>query len=97
MPENLDFHWDKDNNIIEMDIQLIDGQFSEKDALKILTEIIHVNIRFHENKIKEQPSQNDINHHENQIKQLQKNLFEVSDLIRYSNKSINLKSSIGIK
>ena len=79
-----------------MNIQLIEGQFSSREALKIITEIIHVNIRFHENKIKEQVNEKDMKTHENQIKELQKKLFEVGNLIKYSESNLNLKSSIEI-
>lgn len=79
-----------------MNIQLIEGQFSSIDALKIITEIIHVNIRFHENKIEEHANEKDLKTRENQIKQLQKKLFEVGDLIKYNENNVNLKSSIEI-
>ena len=79
-----------------MNIQLIEGQFSSRDALKIITEIIHVNIRFHENKIKDHTNEKDMKTHENQIKEMQKKLFEVGSLIKYNESNLNLKSSIEI-
>lgn len=80
-----------------MNIQLIEGLYNGKDALKVITEIIHVNIKFHENKIKEQYNEADLKYHENQIKKLQKSLFEVGDLIKYNNNGLSLKSSIEIE
>ena len=79
-----------------MNIQLIEGRFNSGDALKMITEIIHVNIRFHENKIKEQVTEKEMKTHINQIQELQKKLFEVGDLIKYGESNLYLKSSIEI-
>lgn len=64
-----------------MDIQLIQGKFSAKDALEILTQMVHVKIKYHENKIQQSSNEEDIKMREMKIKRLQKDLFEAKNHI----------------
>ena len=64
-----------------MDIQLIQGKFSAKDALEILTQMIHVKIKYHENKIQQSSNEEDLKMREMKIKRLQKDLFEAKNHI----------------
>lgn len=59
-----------------MNIPLIQGQFSAKDATDLITQLIHVKIKFHEGKINHASSEEDIKMREQRIKQLQKDLYE---------------------
>lgn len=61
-----------------MTIVLIDDDFQPKEALDILTKLIHVNIKFHLDKINKTSTKIDINIHEVQINKLHKHLFEIN-------------------
>ncbi|PWK80171.1 hypothetical protein LX99_00635 [Mucilaginibacter oryzae] len=80
-----------------MDIQLIEGHFSSADALDLLTQMIHVKIRFHENKISGQCTEEDIKSRERRIKQLQKDLFNIRELIGGKGGPVELKSVVAIQ
>lgn len=58
-------------------IQLFDGSFEQHEALDLLTQMVHVKIRYHENKISSLSNEEDIKMRENRIKLLQRELFEV--------------------
>jgi hypothetical protein len=77
-----------------MKIQLIEGNFDAKDALDILTKMIHVKIKFQEDKINESSSEEDINMRETRIKRLQKSLFEIRQHIESKDGKIMIDSSI---
>jgi len=77
-----------------MKIQLIEGNFDAKDALDIVTKMIHVKIKYHEDKIHEASAEEDINMRETRIKKLQKNLMDVRKHIESQSGKINLQSEI---
>ncbi len=77
-----------------MKIQLIEGNFDAKDALDILTKMIHVKIKFQEDKINESSGEEDINMRETRIKRLQKSLFEIRQHIESQDGKIMIDSSI---
>lgn len=77
-----------------MKIQLIEGNFDAKDALDILTKMIHVKIKFQEDKINESSSEEDINMRETRIKRLQKSLFEIRQHIESQDGKITIQSNI---
>ena len=60
-----------------MNIQLIKGQFDPEDAIGIITQMIHVKIKYHENKIHRNSNEEDIKFRENKIKLLQKDLSAI--------------------
>ncbi|CAN5663146.1 hypothetical protein BH10BAC3_BH10BAC3_38160 [soil metagenome] len=80
-----------------MTIQLIHGQFSAQDAIDILTQMINVKIKFHENKIKTGHAEEDIKMREKRIKQLQQQLQEVRNYIGNQGESITVESEILFK
>jgi SPX domain protein involved in polyphosphate accumulation len=77
-----------------MEVQLIQGQFSNKDALEIITQMIHVKIKFHEDKITGESSEEDIKMREKRIKQLQKDLYEFRQFIERNEKPLNINAVI---
>lgn len=79
-----------------MNIQLIHGHFSTKEAIDIITEMIHINIKFHESKISVNNNEEDIKMREGRIKQLQKDLYEARKYIEQKEKAINIKAEIEI-
>ena len=93
---NLDFHWVRDNKIKIMNIQLIQGQFNAKEAIEIITQMIHVKIKYHENKITSNCNEEDIKNRETKIKRLQKDLYEARNIALKKNEDLNIEAVIGI-
>ena len=79
-----------------MNIQLIQGNFSAKDAIDIITQMIHIKIKFHESKISSNSNEEDIKMREKKIKQLQKDLFEARKYIEQKGGAIDIKAEIEI-
>ncbi len=79
-----------------MNIQLIQGQFSPHDAIDIITKMVHVKIKFHEDKIQLHANEEDIKMREKRIKQLQKELFEVRSFIDGKKTNIEIHSLLEI-
>lgn len=77
-----------------MEIQLIEGNFDAKDALDIITKMIHVKIKYHEDKIHESSTEEDINMRETRIKKLQKSLFDVRKYVESKKGKITIQSKI---
>ena len=78
-----------------MNIQLIQGQFSAKDALDIITQMMHVKIKYHEEKIQHSSNEEDIKMRETKIKRLQRDLFEAKNYIEHTN-NIVLQSELNL-
>lgn len=64
-----------------MDIQLLKGNFTQSEALDLLTQLVHVKIKFHESKIEKSDNEEDIKMRENRIKQLFQDFYEAKQLI----------------
>ena len=79
-----------------MNIQLIQGNFSRKDALEIITQMIHIKIKFHENKISHNSNEEDIKNREAKIKRLQKGLYDIRTFIEESVGKINIDGEINL-
>lgn len=80
---------------LNMNIQLFHGEFSSHDALELITKMIHIKIKYHENKIANNSNEEDIKSRESQIKLLQKELFDLR--INIDEKKENLKLDAIIK
>ena len=78
-----------------MNIQLIQGQFSAKDALDIITQMMHVKIKYHEEKIQHSSNEEDIKMRETKIKRLQKDLYEAKNYIDHTG-NVLLQSEINL-
>ena len=59
-----------------MNLQLIKGRFSKEEGIELLTQMVQVKIRFHEQKISKSHDEADIKMREKRIKQLQQDLQE---------------------
>ncbi len=79
-----------------MKIQLIEGNFEAKEALDILTKLIHVKIKYNEDKINNSINYDEIELRLNRIKRLQKNLFDIKKHIDAQEGKITVQSSITI-
>jgi hypothetical protein len=79
-----------------MNIQLIQGQFGGKEAIELITQMIHAKVKFHENIISNDDSEEDIKMRENRIKQLQKDLFDARNYIEKKGENVSINASIEI-
>lgn len=79
-----------------MNLQLIQGEFNSKEALDIITQMIHVKIKFHEDKISRSSNEEDIKMREDRIKKLQRDLYQLRQLVQTKNKKIHLESVIEV-
>ncbi|MFZ1847395.1 MAG: hypothetical protein WAU12_10835, partial [Saprospiraceae bacterium] len=59
-----------------MNIQILDGEFKSNEAIELNTQMIHIKIKYHENKISVSQLEEDIKARETKIKRLQKDLYE---------------------
>jgi hypothetical protein len=80
-----------------MNIQLIKGVFDTKDAIDIITYMIQVKIKFHENKINGLSNEEDIKMYEKRIKELQRDLFLIRKFIESKGATVVLNSEIQIE
>ncbi|MEO7119558.1 MAG: hypothetical protein ABIY62_00595 [Ginsengibacter sp.] len=80
-----------------MNIQLIQGSFSAQDALELITKMVHLKIKFHEDKIHSLSDEEDIKMREKRIKQLQKELYEVRNFITDKKTKIEIESVLEIQ
>lgn len=79
-----------------MNIQLISGAFSTDDALGLITQMIHIKIKYHEERIDQKSSEEDMKYRESKIKQLQKELFELRANMTPEMKTVKLDAIINI-
>jgi hypothetical protein len=79
-----------------MEFQLINGSFTSKVAEKLISDLIHVKIKFHENEIKGDTDEETIKMRENRIIKLQNELVEVRKFISFEQGPLIVKSSISI-
>jgi hypothetical protein len=79
-----------------MNIQLIQGEFESKDALELIVQMVHIKIKYHENKIQSDSNEEDIKTRERKIIRLQQELFEVRKALQSNTNSVKLESIINI-
>ena len=77
-----------------MNIQLIQGQFSIKDAVDIITQMVQIKIKFQEDKIQHSSNEEDIKMREGRIKQLQTTLMEAKKYIENNGEKVSIRSEI---
>ena len=78
-----------------MNIQLLEGNFTQSEALELLTQLVYVKIKFHESKIEKSDNEEDIKMRENRIKRLHRDFYEAKQLI-IKQKQCNLNAEIKI-
>ncbi|MEO6671688.1 MAG: hypothetical protein ABIN36_19545 [Ferruginibacter sp.] len=79
-----------------MNIQLIQGRFSAKDALEIITHMIHIKVKYHESRINKASNEEEIKFRETKIKRLQKELFEFMNNIDGKTGNVKLDAIIQV-
>ncbi len=80
-----------------MNIQLIQGEFNANDALELISQMIHIKVKFHENKIAKLANEEDIKYRESKIKKLQKELFEFKNGFDKKGGNIKIETIIEIE
>lgn len=65
-----------------MKIKIINGEFSKNEALDLIAKMIQIKIEYHENKIKNVYTEEDIKFREDKIKKLQKDLAELRNQVK---------------
>ncbi len=79
-----------------MKIQLIEGEFTSNDSLDLITQMIHIKIKYHERLIKSDSVEEDIKNRERKIKRLQKELFELRHHILSKTGNCKIDATINI-
>jgi hypothetical protein len=79
-----------------MNIPLIKGSFSKSEAVDLLSQIMLVKIRYYENKIDKDLSEEDIKMRENLIKQIQQDYMKARQAILSGKKNCVLDAEINI-
>lgn len=77
-------------------LQLIQGSFEKEEALDLITELVQVKIRYHENKIGRSENEEDIERREGRIRQLQMDLSKLREEFNQQNNRIAIQSNIEI-
>ena len=77
-----------------MKIQLLKGSFDAKEIEKIITDLIQVKIKFHEEKINNDDEEETIKMRENRIIKLQNELMEVRQFIAKTKSTIKVDAEI---
>jgi len=78
-------------------LSLIQGKFTASEAVDIISNLVQVKIKFHENKITNTSNEEDIKGQETRIKELQNGLSEIKKFISNKGELIELKSVINIQ
>jgi hypothetical protein len=68
-----------------MNLQLIEGQFSKNEVLDLVNKMVKIKIDFHEQKIGQSDSEEDIKQREKKIKSLQHMLQALRDSLKDKN------------
>ncbi len=80
-----------------MVIELIQGQFNTQETLELITQMIHVKIKYHEDKILVESTEEDIKNRESKIKQLQEKLYQARKGILKQGKFLKIEANINIE
>jgi len=93
-------HWVKVNKNLKLEamkLQLIEGTFSNADALHLIEQIFQTKIKFHESKIAELSVEEDIKSREGKIKALQQELAEFKQEMKAKSGSVSVASEVAIQ
>ncbi len=80
-----------------MNLQLIQGEFNANDAISILSQMIQVKLKYHENKISSTSNEEDIKYREEKIKRLQNELSEIRSNILTNKGTVKIEAVINIE
>lgn len=77
-------------------IPLINSVYNFKDALELITHLIHIKIRYHQHRLQVKEKSEVVRMRENEIRQLQRELFEVTQLIHQNDQKVTIEVTIHI-
>lgn len=80
-----------------MKLQLIDGQYTQTEAMDMITQLVQVKIQFLEKKIEKSHQEEDIKMRETRVKNLQKELNDIREKILSANVSVHLDAEISLR
>ncbi len=80
-----------------MNIQLIQGAFSSGDAIALITQMIQIKIKYHEDKINIHTNEEDIKFREAKIKHLQNELHALNKAFHSKSINVAVEAIINIK
>jgi len=80
-----------------MEIQIISGEFSSNDAIDLLSQMIRIKIKYHENSITRDSSEEDIKYRELKVRHLQNLLSEVKNTIHKKGETVRLDGIITVE
>ncbi|WP_298390821.1 hypothetical protein [Hydrotalea sp.] len=94
-------HEDRDNNFLiinlsTMTIQLIQGEFNSNEIIDLMTKMIQVKIKYHEDKINSHLNEEDMKYREGKIKLLQNELVQVRSFLLNTNKQVVVDAKVNI-
>jgi hypothetical protein len=75
-------------------LDLLRGHYTRREALDLLTQLIHVKIRFHESRITQDILEEDLKMREKRIRELQRDLYEAGKLLEKLDGHVSLEASI---
>lgn len=79
-----------------MNVQLIEGQFTVQESIELLTQLLQVKIKFHESKIEQTSSEEDISYRESRLRYLQQELANLRSLLR-NNSTVHMSANIQLQ
>ena len=79
-----------------MNIQLIKGSFQGNDSIDLITQMIQVKIKFHENQVNNSNNEEDIKTRESRIKHLQNDLSSVRKYLSEQKGKVTLDCKLSI-
>ena len=79
-----------------MNIPLIKGTFDKKEALNLITQLVHIKVKYHESRIEKSHTEEDIEMREKRIRQLHQDLYYAREYLASFEDTVELDSEIGI-
>ena len=79
-----------------MKIQLIKGEFNSGEAIELISQMIQLKIKYHENKIRNHSNEEDIKNREAKIKRLHTELSDLRKAILLKGNNVNIDGVIQI-
>jgi len=80
-----------------MKIQQLNGTINASDAVELMAHLVHLKIKYHERRINNQSSEEDIKTREEKIKQLQKELFEFKKTFLSNTDTVTIEAILKIE
>lgn len=79
-----------------MTFNILKGIFTKKEAIELLTQMVHIKIKYQETKISHSNDEKEVRMREARIRSLQKHLYEARELIENNKEAICLNGQINI-